>query len=338
MKETAQNPAIDLSLVVPAYNEGGNIRAFYEAAVAAFRDFAGAWQIVFVDDGSGDDTFLRMGELCRLPDAPCRITVVQLSRNFGKEAALFAGLGHARGEAVSFIDADLQQRPETLVEMYRLLRQGDWDCVAACRERRPGDLRGRLSRLFYRILARSSRMDILADASDFRVFTRTVADALLAMPEYHRFSKGLFAWIGFRTLPYAYTPEARHAGSSTWSFRQLVRYAAGGLISFTTLPLRLAVYLGLVVCFWALVYLVMVVADRLISGVDVPGYATIVTLLLFFGGLQLLVLGINGEYLARIYIQGKQRPVYIARRVLDSGSAVPPRAETSPDQGYERND
>lgn len=312
---------IDLSLIVPAYNESGNIRAFFDATVAAFQDFAGTWQIVFVDDGSRDDTFEQIQKISALSELPCRVTAVQLSRNFGKEAALFAGLGQARGEAISFIDADLQQRPETLLEMYRLLGQGGWDCVAACREHRPKGPRAWLSRRFYRLLAHSSRMEILADASDFRVFTRAVADALLTMPEYHRFSKGLFAWIGFRTLPYAYTPEARHTGETTWSFGKLCHYAAGGLISFTTFPLKIAIYLGFLACLAAFAYLAVVVADRLIFGVDVPGYATVVTLILGFGGLQLLVLGIIGEYLARTYIQGKQRPVYIARQVLDAAPA-----------------
>ena len=310
----------DVSLIVPGYNEGSNIRAFYDATIEAFREFEGTYEIVFIDDGSSDDTYEQMKSVAALADGACTVVAVSFSRNFGKEAAMLAGLNNATGRCMGFVDADLQQPPKTFLEMYNMLIENpDVDCVAAYQaDRRSGWLRNKLSHFFYGTLAKSSNMDVLTDASDFRVFRDYVGKALAEMPEQYRFSKGLFSWIGFKTLPFSYTPEERFSGETSWSFIKLVRYAIDGLLSFTTSPLKLATYLGVITSLVAIVYLIVVVLQRLIYGVDVPGYATIVVLLLFFGGLQLLVLGIMGSYLARSYIEGKRRPVYIERRVVKS--------------------
>lgn len=318
-----QDCPIQLSLIVPAYNENDNIVPFYTAAVAAFEAVSGICEIVFVDDGSSDGTYQSMEQVVKenSQHSFSRVVVqaVSFSRNFGKEAAMLAGLRLARGKYCCFIDSDLQQRPETAVEMYELLRSNpEYDCVAACQESRAVGLTSCLSEKFYGLLAKFSGLDVLENASDFRVFTRQVSDALTSLPESYRFTKGLFAWIGFKTLPYTYAPDDRYSGETTWTFKKLVSYALNGLLSFSTLPLKFATYFGLIVSLAAFVYLFVVVIQRLIYRVDIPGYATIVVLILFLGGVQLLVLGIIGEYLARVYEQGKQRPIYIIRAATRS--------------------
>ncbi len=325
---------IDLTLVASAYNEQDNVEPFYEAAVSAADAAGKSLEIVFVDDGSADATGRRLREVVERAGREGRaVRVVSFSRNFGKEAAMYAGLGQASGRHCCFIDADLQQRPETAFAMLAELEENPgFDCVAAVQEnRRQSRVRAWFSRRFYGAFSSSSGLDVVDGASDFRVFTRPVADALLRMPEYFRFSKGLFAWVGFKTLPFAYTPDERLSGTTTWSFSSLVRYAAEGVISFSTFPLRIATLCGGLCAFAALVYAVVVAIQRIAFGVEVPGYATIVILVLLIGGVQLLVLGVMGEYLARAYIQGKHRPVYIVRETLSSMPAdgvahVPPAA------------
>ena len=219
------------------------------------------------------------------------------------------------------IDTDMQQPPAIARQMVDILfEDDDLDCVAAYQEhRKRGALRNWCSSTFYRLLGASSGMDVLADASDFRVFRKNVRDALLNMTEYYRFSKGLFSWIGFKTKPFAYVPEDRLSGETTWSFWKLAKYAVNGLMSFSTFPLRIATWLGTGASALAIIYMAVVVFQRLMFGVDVPGYATIVSLVLLLGGLQLLVLGVMGEYLARVYTQGKNRPIYIERSCRSNG-------------------
>lgn len=313
----------DLSVIVPAFNEKENIQPFFEASARAFEQAGIRYELVFVDDGSSDGTYREIRRMQHEhPEVP--VTAISFSRNFGKEAAMYAGLEHATGRCMGFIDADLQQRPETMVEMYfALVEDDDCDCVAAYQENRhAGAVRDWFSKSFYGILAKSSKMDVMHDASDFRVFRWNVGQALLRLGERNRFSKGLFAWVGFNTKPFAYTPEERFAGTTSWSFGKLVRYAIDGLLAFTTFPLKIATYLGIITSLAAIVYLVVVVVQRVAFGVDVPGYATIVTLILFFGGLQMLMLGVVGSYIARDYMEGKQRPIYIARRVEHTGGGT----------------
>ena len=321
---SGQQIPIVLSVIVPAYNEQDNIAPLFDALTQTFSVIEEPYEVIFVDDGSSDSTFAQMSAITQRKDLPCYVQAVSFSRNFGKEAALYAGFERAHGDVQSFIDADLQQRPEVLLEMYNLLlANDDYDCVAAYQDQRTqGALRNWLSSKFYHLLSKSSDGNVLVDASDFRVFRRAVANALLSMEERFRFSKGLFSWIGFKTMPFPYTPEQRNAGTTSWSFMKLVRYAIDGLVSFNTAPLKFATYLGSVTAFVALVYLLVVVIKRLALGVDVPGYATIVALILFIGGVQLIVLGIIGTYLARTYIEGKRRPVYLARRELSAAPTI----------------
>ena len=312
---------MDLSLIIPAYNEERNIPAFFAAARDALTQLDRQCELIFVDDGSSDGTLAAMRGVADQATSQLAVQVVSFSRNFGKEAAMFAGLKRAEGDLVGIIDSDLQQRPETVVEMVRVLDEhSEYDCVAACQnDRRSGALLNGFSRIYYKLLGAISEMDVIPNASDFRVFRRNVADALLSVDEYYRFSKGLFSWIGFNTYALEYTAEERREGTSRWSFRKLFKYGVNGLLSFTTLPLRLATYLGLFASAAAGIYLIVVLVQRLAWGVDVPGYATIVALILLIGGIQLLVLGIIGEYLARTYIQGKRRPIYIEREHFRRG-------------------
>lgn len=316
-----------LSLIVPAYNEQDNIKPFLEAVSSAFGDWDGECEVVFVDDGSSDGTWQSIEEsvhadLSSESDCCCHLTVraISFSRNFGKEAAMYAGLEHATSEYCCFIDADLQQRPETARAMLELLIENpDFDCVAACQLNRKHGLINDLSSKFYSFLSSASGLDsVISGASDFRVFNSSVKSSLLSLDEYFRFSKGLFAWIGFKTLPFPYEPDERLSGSSKWSFKKLVKYALDGLMSFSTAPLKIATVLGLLASMAAFLYLVVVLIQKIAFGIEIPGYATLVVLILFLGGVQLLVLGIIGEYLAKMYIQGKHRPIYLTRKSVST--------------------
>lgn len=313
---------VDISLIVPAYNEEENIAPFFKRASEVFADERRECELIFVDDGSCDSTMSELRKLLALEQEVFAVRVVSFSRNFGKEAALLAGLERAEGAYVGFIDADLQQLPETMREMIAVLDEhSDIDCVAAYQvDRSRNFVLDGCSRLFYRLLGQTSGMDVPRDASDFRVFRRPVRDALLSTGEYYRFSKGLFSWVGFSTHMVPYKPEERFAGKTSWSFFGLVEYAIDGLLSFSTSPLRVATYAGFLLAFVALLYFVVVLVQRIVWGVDVPGYATIVALILLLGGVQLLVLGIIGEYLARVYMEGKRRPLYIVKEDLTGGA------------------
>lgn len=305
-----------LSLVVPCYNEVENVAAFQKAVIGAFRDCGYDYEIVFVDDGSHDGTFEALKALYE--KQACPVTVVSFSRNFGKEAGLYAGLEHARGDYISLIDADLQQRPELVRDMVKILdEEPQFDIVAAYQDRRSeGKVLTFFKSSFYSVINQLSSVKLHPDASDFRTFRRKVADSILRLPEYHRFSKGIFAWVGFETKFIPYTACERAAGTTKWSFRKLLRYAIDGIIGFSTAPLRMATYTGLISAVAALIYLVIVVLQKLISGIDIPGYATIIVLVLFLGGMQLLCLGLIGEYVGKIFEQSKDRPVYLAKEIL----------------------
>ena len=309
------------SFIVPAFNEEGNIRPFYDAAktaLAQYNETNVELEILFIDDGSKDNSYK---VACSLPAKSdgVKVRAFQFTRNFGKEAALFAGLQNAKGSYICFIDSDLEQPPAVAFEMLSELRANkEYDCVAAYqKERKSGPLRNFFSKRFYKTLENSSGMKVIEDASDFRVFRKRVADALLSLPEYYRFSKGLFAWVGFPTLAYPYTVAKRHSGSSTWSFRKLFSYAFSGLISFSTAPLRVAILIGILSAVAAVIYLVYNIIEAFVLGITTPGYPTLVILLLFFGGMILLGLGIIGEYLGRTYIEGKRRPIYMMRQTSD---------------------
>lgn len=306
-----------LSLVVPCYNEEENIRDFYNAARQVFEAEDYEYELVFVNDGSRDRTQEELEKVFALREA--NVIVETFSRNFGKEAAIYAGFQKTTGDFITVIDADLQQRPETVVKMVKILLDNEeFDCVAAYQEKRQeGIFVSKLKDLFYRLINRTSEIEFYPGASDFRTFRRPVVDAILSLPEYHRFSKGIFSWVGFNTCYIPYTAEKRNAGETKWSISKLFKYAVEGFISYTTFPLKIATGLGLFTSLCAIIYLFVVVIQKLCVGNPVPGYPTIVVLILLLGGIQLTILGIIGEYLARMYIQEKHRPIYIEKKLLD---------------------
>lgn len=305
-----------LSLVVPCYNEAENVAAFQDAVITAFEGCGYDYEIVFVDDGSRDATFHNLKKLHAAKKCPTK--VISFSRNFGKEAGIYAGMEHASGEYICLIDADLQQRPEIAREMVQILEeQPQFDVVAAYQDRRgEGKVLSFFKKCFYSIINRLSGVSLHSDASDFRTFRRSVRDSLLQLAEYHRFSKGIFAWVGYSTHFIPYTACQRHAGTTKWSFRKLMNYAIEGIVGFSTSPLRFATYLGMFAAFLAVLYSIVVIIQKLLGGIVIPGYATLIVLLLFFSSMQLFCIGIIGEYVGRTFEQTKGRPIYIAKEVL----------------------
>jgi len=306
-----------LSLVVPCYNEADNVFAFQEAVRQAFAGCGYAYEIIFIDDGSKDDTLTRLKEIHSLQ--LCPVKVISFSRNFGKESGIYAGIEHADGEYISLIDADLQQRPEIVRKMVSILdEKPEYDIVAAYQDRRgEGKVLSFFKKNFYKTINRLSNINLKSDASDFRTFRRSVADSIVAMGEYHRFSKGIFAWVGYNTYFIPYTACPRTAGETKWSFRKLMNYAIDGIIGYSTKPLRIATLLGTLTAIAAFLYLIIVICQKLVSGIDIPGYATIIVLILFLGSMQLFCIGIIGEYVGRTFEQSKTRPIYISKEILD---------------------
>lgn len=317
-----------VSLVVPCYNEAENVEAFQDAVIQAFDGCGYDYEIVFINDGSKDATLHNLKKMFELQKCP--VKVVSFSRNFGKESGIYAGLEHASGEYICLIDADLQQRPELVVNMVNILdEQPEYDVVAAYQDRRgEGKVLSFFKKSFYSLINALSKVTLQPDASDFRTFRRSVRDSILELAEYHRFSKGIFAWVGYNTCFIPYTARERAAGTTKWSFWKLVEYAIEGIIGFSTAPLRLATVLGGFSGIVSILYLLVVILEKLIKGIDVPGYATIIVLILFFGSMQLFCIGIIGEYVGRIFEQSKKRPIYIAKEVLDYQDKDGEKADT----------
>ncbi|MEY2335293.1 glycosyltransferase family 2 protein [Acidithiobacillus ferrianus] len=306
-----------VSIIIPCHNEAGNLATLY-ARVRAVMDPSGEpWEMICVNDGSSDDTLLQLIALHRQDP---RIRVIDLSRNFGKEAALTAGLDAARGEAAIPLDADLQDPPELIPDLLAHWREG-FDVVNAVRLSRDGEswIKRASAHLFYRIINRLSDVEIPPDTGDFRLLSRPVLDTLRTLPERRRFMKGLFAWVGFRSTNIYYHRAPRHTGKTTWNYWRLWNFAVEGITSFSQVPLQLAAYLGVLVSLLAFLYAIWLVARTLVYGNPVKGYPSIMVTLLFLGGVQLMALGVIGEYLGRIYEESKQRPVYLIRQVWESG-------------------
>ena len=306
-----------LSLVVPCYNEAENVAAFQEAVIGAFDDCGYDYEVIFVNDGSRDATLHNLKKLHA--EQKCPVKVISFSRNFGKEAGIYAGMSHASGDYISLIDADLQQRPEIVRDMVRILdEQPEYDVVAAYQDRRgEGKILSFFKKSFYKIINMLSSVPLQPDASDFRTFRRSVRDSIVDLSEYHRFSKGIFAWVGFSTCFIPYTACERAAGTTKWSFWKLVNYAIEGIIGYSTAPLRLATFLGVLTGISAVLYMIWVVLEKLIFGIAVPGYATIIVLVLLLGAIQLFCIGIIGEYVGRTFEQSKGRPIYIPKEILN---------------------
>ena len=306
-----------LSLVVPCYNEAENVAAFQNATIDAFAGCGYDYEIVFVNDGSKDATMHNLRKIHA--EQKCPVKVINFSRNFGKESGIYAGLCHASGDYISFIDADLQQRPEIVRDMVKILdEQPEYDIVAAYQDRRgEGKVLSFFKKSFYNIINRLSNVNLKSDASDFRTIRRSVAQSIQELTEYHRFSKGIFAWVGFNTCFIPYVACERMAGETKWNFKSLMNYAIEGIIGYSTKPLRIATVCGFLTAAASVIYLIAVVLQKLITGIDIPGYATIIVLTLLLGAVQLFCIGIIGEYVGRTFEQSKNRPVYIAKEILD---------------------
>ncbi|GAB2630050.1 hypothetical protein GCM10027168_72060 [Streptomyces capparidis] len=301
------------------------IGLFHAALLDSLKGLTESFEIVYADDGSTDGT---REELRRFAAADPRVRFVSFSRNFGKEAAVLAALRACAGEAVVLMDGDLQHPPELVPRMHELHRRG-YDQVIARRDRRgEGLARKVLSKGYYRLASRYVDVELMDGAGDFRLLSRRAVDALLTLPESNRFSKGLFSWIGFDTVCFDYSNNARAAGRSKWGGRKLLNYAVDGLISFNNRPLRLAIHFGVSLAAAAFAYAVWIVVGVLRNGVETPGYATLVTVVVGFGGIQLVTLGVVGEYVGRIYRESKRRPHYVIRETsADVARAEAVRAE-----------
>jgi glycosyltransferase involved in cell wall biosynthesis len=312
----------EISVVVPVYNEADNLEALLARLTPVLERVAASHEIVFVDDGSADDTMRTLRDI-HARDPRCR--AISFSRNFGKEIAIAAGLDHARGRAVVIIDADLQHPPELIAAFVEKWREG-YKNVYGARVDRNADspLRRVLTRRFYRLFERFGETGLPDGAGDFRLLDRQAVEALKSMGERARFSKGLYAWIGFRSIGVPFDVAERHAGVSKFSYRKLTRFALDGLMSFSTLPLKVWTYVGVVVSLISLLAAAYYLLETLIHGIDVPGFASLIVSITFFAGVQLLTLGIMGEYIGRIFAEVKRRPLYlVAERIEDEGPVLP---------------
>ena len=305
-----------LSMIVPCYNEAENVQAFQDAVITAFDGCGYDYELIFVNDGSRDATLHNLKKIHAAQKCP--VKVISFSRNFGKEAGLYAGLSHASGDYIGLIDADLQQRPEIVRDMVKILDENpDTDVVAAYQDRRgEGKVLSFFKKSFYATINKLSKVTLQPDASDFRTFRRSVRDSMLEMTEYHRFSKGIFAWVGYNTMFIPYTACERHSGTSKWNFWKLLNYAIEGIIGYSTAPLRFSVYIGGFTAVAAVLYLISVIVEKLTKGIDIPGYATAIVLILLLGSIQLFCIGIIGEYVGRTFEQTKNRPIYIEKEYL----------------------
>lgn len=307
-----------LSFVVPCYNEEENVELFYNEVVKTMKSKKIKYEIIFINDGSKDNTIEVLKGIAK--GSKENVKIINFSRNFGKEAGMYAGLKEASGEYVSIIDADLQQRPSTVLEMYNILEENsNYDSVASFQEKRKDPFFKKIfSQLFYKLINKISEVKFVDGASDFRLLRRNMVNAIIDMSEYYRFSKGIFSFVGFNTYYIPYQADKRAHGTSKWSFWSLFKYAIEGIVSFTTAPLRIATFFGIIISLFSFIYLIVLVCQTLILGIDVPGYASTLGAVLFLGGIQLFALGIIGEYLGRTYVESKRRPIYITKEVIDN--------------------
>ena len=302
-----------ISVVVPCYNEEQALPYFIQEIQMVAAEMAQKGvelEILLVNDGSRDGTLGLLRDYAKQYE---NVRYLSFSRNFGKEAAMYAGLEHARGDYVAIMDADLQDPPSLLPQMYDLLQTGEYDSVATRRVSRKGEppIRSFFARMFYKLINRISDADIVDGARDYRLMRRPMVDAILSMKEVNRFSKGIFGWVGFRTYWLPYENVERVAGETKWSFWKLFRYSLEGIIAFSTAPLAIASVVGLLVCLAAAVALAVVLVKTLAFGDPVAGWPSMICIILFLGGVQLLTVGIIGQYLAKTYLETKKRPIYI---------------------------
>ncbi|AST94776.1 glycosyltransferase family 2 protein [Shouchella clausii] len=299
-----------LSVIVPSFNEEENVEPFYFALRETLKDTHYRWEVIYIDDGSSDGT---LPLLQRLSTWHPQVHYVSFTRNFGKEAAIVAGFQHAKGDCVVVIDADLQHPVHLIKDLLEGFEEG-YDQVIACRDRKgEGFFRSTASKLYYKFINKIVDVELEDGVGDFRLLSRRAVDALLIMSEGNRFSKGLFSWIGFDQKVVYYENVSRQNGESKWSFSKLVNYGIDGIVSFNMKPLRICFYMGGFILAAALLYIFIMFAQIIRTGIDVPGYFTIISAVLFLGGVQLVSLGIIGEYIGRIYNETKRRPHYLVK-------------------------
>lgn len=306
-----------ISLVVPCFNEENNIEPFYNAVEGVFGKKFDNVELIFINDGSHDNT---MQELKKIYNKnKNNVKIINFSRNFGKEAALLAGLKKSTGEYVSIIDADLQQEPKYLMKMIEFLDNNpQYDAVAAYQQiRKEGKVLTFFKNTFYNLINSISEVEFIKSASDFRTLRRNVVDAIIQLPEKCRFSKGIFSWVGFNTYYMEYQVQNRNSGESKWSFIKLFKYAINGIVSFSNTPLITSSIMGMVFCLMSFLYMIIVIIKTTMFGDPVAGFPTIICILLFISGLQLLFIGILGQYIAKTFTETKNRPVYIIKEYLE---------------------
>ena len=306
-----------LSAIVPCYNEQENIADFYQEFIkneAFFREKETDLELLFIDDGSKDATAEEVKKLARQDK---RVHLISFARNFGKEAAIYAGLKKAKGDYVVFLDADLQDPPSILPEMYGYLEQG-YDSVATRRVTRKGEppVRSFFARMFYRLMRKISRTEIMDGARDYRLMTRQVVEAILSMPEYNRFSKGIFGWVGFETKWLEFDNIERKKGETKWSFWKLFLYSLDGITAFSTAPLGFAAFMGVLFCVAAFLFIIFIIVRKLLFGDPTSGWPSLVCIISLISGVQLFCLGIVGQYLAKTYMEVKRRPIYLIKEEL----------------------
>ncbi|HBT87094.1 glycosyltransferase family 2 protein [Desulfobacter sp.] len=303
---------VSLSIICPCFNEESTIKIFLEKLIPIMQNVQRPYEIIFINDGSTDNT---LNVLLKAKSKNPQIRILNLSRNFGKEAALTAGLEHAMGEVVIPIDADLQHPPEIIIEFIKKWEEG-FDVVVGKRTVRTGEgvIKKLTAKYFYKFHNQISDVEIPYNVGDFRLMSRKVIEALKRLPENQRFMKGLFAWVGFNTAVVEYEQAPRAAGKTSYNGWKLWDFALDGITSFSTLPLRIWMYIGFLISFLSFLYGSAIVINTLILGVDTPGYASMITVILFLGGIQLIGIGILGEYIGRIYKETKKRPLYIIEK------------------------
>lgn len=305
-----------ISVIVPCFNEQEALPFFYreicKVALELKEKHCVDFELLFVNDGSRDQTLSLLRELSTKDS---RVKYISFSRNFGKESAIYAGLENASGNYISMIDADLQDPPSLLLEMYELIKNGTYDCIGTRRVTRKGEppIRSFFARCFYRLINKISNVDIVDGARDFRLMSRQMTDAILSLREYNRFSKGIFGWVGFRTKWLAYENVERVAGSTKWSFWKLFLYSLDGITAFSTTPLSIASAFGMLFLFIAFILILIIIWKTLVFGEPVAGYPSTMCVLFFIGGLQLFSIGILGQYLSKAYLEVKKRPIYIVQ-------------------------
>ncbi len=299
-----------VDLIVPCYNEYDVLPLFYNEVCSVISRCPGySFNFIFINDGSRDKTPEVIEEFAKKDE---RVKYISFSRNFGKESAMLAGMKYSSGDYIGILDADLQHSPELIIDMLGALEEG-YDVAAARRIDRSGEskIKSWFSKLFYKLGNRIIDIEITHGAQDFRIMKRKVVEAVISLPEYSRFSKGIFTWVGFNTKWFEHVNRERAAGKTTWSFVKLVRYAVDGIIGFSAVPLKISLLFGSVISFVGFIYAIYIIIRTLVFGADVPGYPSLISAVFIIGGLILLSLGIIGEYLARIYIEVKHRPIYI---------------------------